>query len=266
MNMTLDDEAHLSPGPEAPARRRGLAWLVMALVVLLIFELTADPALAVAVGCLKFGWDGLATARWLRRTDPDRRRGRVVARFYEAAAFWHVAGVATAMSFLVATLLGPLLAGRRALNRELFGAFLVAVIAFVLSGLLSLSAVSTAWRSRVKVWLGPEARWARHRGEWPPSLFDSGRSRFNGVILIVLVALLSVAIPAGLVTMFAAMVAVGRCLGPRPPLLPLMLAGVGVPILVLYLVGRTFLAARAALLGRIGAESPGECWPLDEVP
>ena len=169
------------------------------------------------------------------------------------------------MSFLVAWFLAPLLAGRRALNRELLGAFLVAVLAFVLSGLLSLSAVSSAWRVRVKVWLGPEARWARHRGEWPPSVFDSGPNRFNGVILVVLVAMLSVAIPAGLVAMVAAMVAVVRCLGPRPPLLPLVGAGIGVPVIVLYVVGRGFLATRAALLGRIGAESPGECWPLTEA-
>lgn len=260
MSTTLDERETR----EGPVRRQGLTWLVLALVTLLVFELTADPALAVAAGCLKFGWEGLATARWLRRTDPDRRRGRVVARFYTAGAFWNVAGVATAMSFLVAWFLTPLLAGRRGLNRELLGSFLVAVFAFVISGLLSLSAVASAWRCRVKVWLGPEARWARHRGAWPPSLFDAGPGRFNRVILIVLVALLSVAIPAGLIGMFTAMAAVVRCIGPRAPLLPFMVAGIGVPIVVLYVVGRTFIATRAALLGRMGAESPAECWPLDD--
>jgi hypothetical protein len=75
--------------------------------------------------------------------------------------------------------------------------------------------------------------------------------------------MLSIAIPAGVVAMFAAMVAVVRCLGPRPPLLPLVGAGVGVPVVLVFVMGRALVAARGALLGRMGADSPAECWPLD---
>ena len=176
MSTTLDDRSALAPGPEETGRRRGLGWLLVGLLALLVFELTADPALAVAVGCVKFGGEGLATAQWLRRVDPDRRRGRVVARFYTAAAFWHVAGVATQHVVHRRLRLAPLLGGRRGLNRELLASFLVAVIAFALAGMLSLWAVASAWRVRASGLARAGARWARKRGEWPPSLFDVGRA------------------------------------------------------------------------------------------
>jgi hypothetical protein len=268
VSAILRDEA-LATG-EAPAGRRGLAWLAVGLLAFLVFEWTADPALAVAACCLKFGGDGLATARWLRRTDPDRRRGRVVARFHTASAFWNVAGIATAMGIVAAQVARQLEALRRgpALNgppRQVLGAFVVALVAFALAGLLSLFAVGSAWWGRVRVWHGPQARRARRLGLWPPSLAGSRPADFNGAILIVLVALLAVAIPAWFATTIAAIVAVVACVGPKAPLLPAVSVGVVLPIVAFFLFARGVVAARAAVLGRIAASSPLECWPLDEA-
>src|SRR5205823_1721793 len=49
-----------------------------------LYELTTQPALGAVAVCLKFGWEDFRTARWLRRRDPNRRRGR--------ACFWLYVG------------------------------------------------------------------------------------------------------------------------------------------------------------------------------
>jgi hypothetical protein len=91
----------------ATRRRHHFGWIGLGIVTFIVFELTADPALTVALGCLKFGWDELATARWLRKNDPDRRRGRIASRFYAAWALWRVSGVAVAMMMVAIFVLGP---------------------------------------------------------------------------------------------------------------------------------------------------------------
>jgi hypothetical protein len=77
------------------------AWWVVAAVGFVIFELTANAALAIVLACLKFGWDETRIARRLKRNDPDRVRGRVCARFYQAYALWKVSGMAFVAMFLV---------------------------------------------------------------------------------------------------------------------------------------------------------------------
>ena len=85
-----------------------LAWPLVLVVGFLLFELTADPALGILLGCLKFGWDELRFSRRLRRQDPDPVRGRVCARFYEAFALWKVSLVALGVMFLAIMIHGDL--------------------------------------------------------------------------------------------------------------------------------------------------------------
>ena len=54
----------------------------------LIFEATSQPALAVVVVCVKFGWNDLLTAYWLRVRDPEPGRGRACFWLYLTGAFW----------------------------------------------------------------------------------------------------------------------------------------------------------------------------------
>jgi uncharacterized integral membrane protein len=85
----------LDEGPvevERANRRWGL--LVAGAIGFLLFGLTADPSLVVAVFWAKAGWDELRTARYLQRSDPNPVRGRVCARFYVASRFWKITMVA----------------------------------------------------------------------------------------------------------------------------------------------------------------------------
>src|SRR3954463_10639675 len=78
-----------------PTRANGLAWLAIVGASLLIFELTSTPSLAVALGCLKFGWHDFLTARRIRIADPDHHRGRVRACFTLAWGLVKVSLIAT---------------------------------------------------------------------------------------------------------------------------------------------------------------------------
>src|SRR5262249_30510919 len=92
MDYRIDEYVH---DQELP--RRWLAPLVWTVVVVggwLIYEATAEPDLAVAAVCLKFGWNDLRTGIWLARRDPDRRRG--------PACFWLFLGLGLWKSGLTA--------------------------------------------------------------------------------------------------------------------------------------------------------------------
>ena len=67
-----------------------IGWVLMVGLAFFVFELTADSALAVVVGCLKFGTPDLKVARWLRRADPNRVRGCACSWFYVVLAIMRI--------------------------------------------------------------------------------------------------------------------------------------------------------------------------------
>jgi hypothetical protein len=145
----------------ARSRRAGLAWLLLGLLAMLVFELTANPALAVTVGCLKLGGDGLASAihRW--RADPDPPRGRATALFLAAWSLWRVTGIAVLLFVLLAFLihtLRPVMNARGARPAEMgimvVTALILTGVGSVLAALTSFAAIACAWLGRVKVWIG----------------------------------------------------------------------------------------------------------------
>src|SRR5262245_45172807 len=78
--MSLDPSI---PADSAQESRSGrlVAWSLLLLgLAWFIFEFTANPWAGPALAGAKFGCDDLLTAFWLRRGDPDLRRGRI--------AFW----------------------------------------------------------------------------------------------------------------------------------------------------------------------------------
>jgi hypothetical protein len=159
-----------------PARRVRGAWLAVGFLALVVFDLTANPVLGVAVGCLKFGWDELATARWLWARDPIRARGRVVALHQAAWALGRVTLVAIALMLFVSWASQPILALMRMRGRnvpnvadEFVAAGLVALGFSLATATVATIAVAAAWWSRVRVWVGPEAKVARKLDRWPPS-------------------------------------------------------------------------------------------------
>src|SRR5207245_7626741 len=71
--------------------RSPLTWSILIALGWLIYEVTAQPVLGAVVACLKFGWEDYLTGRWLRRVDPDRRRGQVCYHTYLAYGFLKIA-------------------------------------------------------------------------------------------------------------------------------------------------------------------------------
>jgi len=241
--------------PHRPSSRRdGLGWLVLGLAALCMFEWTADPALAVVLGCIKFGWDDLATARWLRRADPDRLRGRITARFYAAWSLWRISAVGVLMMIVVVFAFAPLEAMMRArgkplpdVPREFMTVVLVAFFGMIASSLVSFLAIGSAWRNGVRVWVGPEAKRAKALGHWPPVAITAATPRANRADWITLALLIWGAV---LTTLCPFIISTIR----RPTMPSLILGGV---ILVFF---------RVASIGtRVAARTPEECWPRPEL-
>src|SRR5207237_5286612 len=127
---------------EPPLRRRpSLVLPVLLALGVVVYELTAQPGLGAAIACTKFGWDDFLTARWLRRRDPDRRRGRAAFWLFVAAGLWKTAVTGVVVLFAVAFLDALILRNGRVAGQPrppaeaLAGAFAAALIGFLLSTL-----------------------------------------------------------------------------------------------------------------------------------
>jgi hypothetical protein len=231
----------------APTNTRAnrLAWLLVLGVGFLVFELTADPALGMLLGCFKFGWDELRLSRRMRRLDPNRVRGRVCARFYQAYALWKVSLVALGAMFVVimihATLVENLQpAGQPkpdAPPREFITACLIWIGGFAIAGGASMIAVVSALRNKVRVWVGRD------------------RNRLKPVLL-------SVVLFWGTPLLLGLGVPLIFLLRPWNE----MAAVLGFMILMMVLYPVVVLVTLERLDARIGARSPSECWPEMMLP
>jgi len=82
-----------------PHRSETIGWILMIGLAFLVFELTADPSLAVVLGCMKLGSSDLRVARWLRRADPDPVRGCACSWFYVSLAILRIGFMAFLIMF-----------------------------------------------------------------------------------------------------------------------------------------------------------------------
>jgi hypothetical protein len=242
------------------SRNNRLGWLIVIVLGIVTFELTAHPALAVALGCLKFGWGEYRIARWLKRTDPDRRRGRICSRFYKAWGLWRISVVATAMMFVVACAYGPhaerarqagLGPANNAPPAEFMIASLLAIVGFLSSASMSSLAVISALRNRIKVWVGPEAGWALEESAWPPPIARRRRATKNRAKTILFSAVVT-GVGVGITTL--AIVIGGRKFDQHSPIpfIMMVVAFVALPFAILTLM---------EVLGRrVLASTPEDCW------
>jgi hypothetical protein len=248
-----------APGRRASSRNEKLAWFGVIAVVVVAFELTADPALSTGLGCLKFGWDEIRLARWLKRTDPVRKRGRVCSQFYLAWGLWRISLVAAAMMFIIVFAHGAI-GGNPGRARGLgapppgfISSFFLAMVGFLLSSAVSSLAVFSALRHRVRVWVGPEVHWAREEQVWPPQAVARRRPTSNRTKAILLSALITASTFGGMVLLLPISFLISRNF--ESPILSfafMMLSMIGVPILIL------------AFLDQVGtrmiAPTPEMCW------
>jgi hypothetical protein len=162
--------------------RRLLAWTAVIMFGLLVWELTTQPALGAAMLSLKFGWRDFRTAVWLRRTDPDGRRGRACFWLYAASGLWKIALASVVIFWMVAVIATPWQGLRVVQQRR---EFFVTVVAYGIGlslascGLATVASYVALFRARaagVRLWLHDAVLWAARRQEWPPNAGDRNRS------------------------------------------------------------------------------------------
>jgi hypothetical protein len=229
--------------------RPRLTWPVLLLFGWALYEATAQPGLAAAITCAKFGWADFQAARWLRRVDPDRGRGQACFWYYLAFGLWKIAVLASSM-MIALLFLGSFLNARPAgFNRGevspvLRGVFVAAGVGFGLSFLTTYMALWTALRYRVKVWLGSAPYRARAERYWPPCCGHTNAAPFVTVTTLILTLwgfLISLLILAAFGGRFHVVV-------PALLLAAVLLAFPG------------FLLIFRVLDRRVFARAPHECW------
>ncbi|HEY7328238.1 MAG TPA: hypothetical protein VH592_11385 [Gemmataceae bacterium] len=154
--------------------RLHLSWPMLFLAGWLLYEFTAQPGLAALVFCAKFGLMDIQTAFWLRRVDPDPRRGQTCFWAYLTYGLWKVAVIATLVMITIG-FLGDILgriprqqAVRLGISPVIMGALTAAVVGFGVSLPTACITLWSAWRNGVRVWLGQAPNWARKDRHWPP--------------------------------------------------------------------------------------------------
>jgi hypothetical protein len=252
---------HHDTGVDTRGEGRGwssyLGWPVLLLAGWLLYECTAQPGLAAAVACAKFGWADLRSAFWLRRVDPDRRRGATCFWGYLTFGLWKVAVMSTLIMVLLGTLEAkmnrnpPPVAANNGPSAVLGGALAAFGVGFGLSVPAAYVAAGSALRNGVRLWLGVAPNRARRGRFWPPCHGKVNFAPYVGfTTVVVTVSLLVVGV-----------LALALAWRPGGPVAPAVLAVVLVGAIA------TLVSTFNAVGQRLFARSPQECWPaeLDEA-
>jgi hypothetical protein len=250
-----------------PRRGPSLALPVLLALGFLVYELTAQPGLGAAIACTKFGWDDFLTARWLRRRDPDRRRGRAEFWLFVAAGLWKTAVTAVivifAVGFLEAALRPPPQAAQvpQPPSDAVVGALLAAFFGFAFSTLATGRAFLTALQCRVRLWIDGRIHRDRRADRWPP-ISTAGRKNRAGAVLFTALFLGMLVVLSVFRVILRAALRGWAGGGPQgqnvaDTLTNVFCFGVFLLVPVLIMVFRDILGQLAL------ARSPAECWEPD---
>lgn len=251
---------------DPPPSRRG-SFLTLPLILLtglLIYEGTHEPAFAAMAMCLKFGWEDFRTAHWLRRTDPERNRGRACWWLYLASGLWQTAVIGVAMVFLTVVLDHFFRAARQGpravldLRALLHGAGFTILFGFIFSTFATLIALVYSWRHRVRPWLNGDVHIARRNQEWPP--LYGHRNRVLVPVLSSAFIICTIILPATL----AILADVLKGVIPRKLLWNMWWLGA---IFCVFILLPTFVLFLQNLRRRnFFAEHPADCWGVEPLP
>ena len=249
--------------PEERRRRNWLgafAWPLAVLLAWLLFELTAQAALAVVVLCFKFGWDDFHTACWLRRRDPFRGRGWACLFLYVASGLWKtaLAGLFLTMGLVIGMGLLGLALGQRAwpaaVREQSIAAWLTALGVSVLATLTTFAAIQRARASRAKVWLHPRVHQARREDTWPPPEGASGLRNGARFLLLPMVLVPGTVALVLLIRLTTTLAQPGQ----RPDWATVLAYVVGLVVCQAWIYFVCPLQSYCE--GAVFARSPGECW------
>ena len=165
-------------------------WLLLAAAVF-VTELTAHPAIGVAVFCLKFGLNDWRTAAWLCRVDPQPRRSHSI--------WWFLVGSGFLKIFLMSSIAFPVLAGwwkaiaKQNVLAEVQVAMTIGLCGMLVSFVVNHIGLFLASRRRVRVWLNRQLHQYRDANVWPVRLTGANRLRdlLNGSALPAILAFIA---------------------------------------------------------------------------
>jgi hypothetical protein len=244
--------------PPVPRRWvNSITWTTLIGLGFVVYELTSQPGLGVAILCIKFGINDFSTALWLRRIDANVKRGRTCFWLYAATGLWKIAITGTILMFTVATVNGalnraPAAKGAGQPPDAFIGAMLSAFFGFQLSMMASITAFFTAWMRGIKLWYSSAMHFARRRKIWPSYHPQPGSNRVGRLVLTAFIGLATLAI-ISLSAMVLAQPNRGLSLIWSSSLMGMMFGG-AVGILSLWdLIRRNMLAA-----------CPFDCWGEEE--
>lgn len=248
-------------------------WLILAAAVV-VTELTTHPSVGVTVLCLKFGWNDFRTGLWLRRRDPNQRRGAVCSWFYFSSGFWRVCVWSFALSIVAALVLHAIAEVQQAARGappngnapppvEVVTSLIVWLVSSGIATILTVIAGIKAWRHRTKVWISGSIAESRRRNEWPPRPVYRGRPTINLMSVLRLPTGILMFIALFLIAFVPFVVFVVRPNGPPP-------ARIGSTAIILWLIvsfvgALTIVVLSSGTYLRLVAFSPYECWPDHEL-
>lgn len=213
---TLADEAELGPEAGRSALWRPLLWWIPIALGFLIWELTDETGIAVAVSCARAGWPYVSVGWWLYRHDPISRRGTASLVFHLGLGVtrWGLASIGLIWGLVFAEALWEQLAGVqnqnpamdwRQLNLMLVG-FCCLFAGTSVAGL----GCAMCFRRGLRLWANPRLRRELSgRDTWPPAvskrrrwlsfLFVTGTAAFGSVFVVQFLLFMGIGIAGGMV-------------------------------------------------------------------
>ncbi len=231
---------------------RPWVWPLFGLIGLLVFELTTNPGLAVAVFCVKLGMGDVRLGLWLARNDPQRERGTITGLM--AASLIGIKITLASLVILLVILIVLLVMswtvlGNAGQNQAVIGQCaqslaITSAVAVSVSLAIARLGFYQARRAGQKVWLESSMRRAPIENVWP--LDCVGHTPRNMVIDVAQFCfLLQIPLIIAVVMLIAAIF----------PATSMWALGAG---LILQILSYVHLRIT---IWKVAARHPGECWP-----
>ncbi len=243
-----------------PGLLRRMPWWLIGSIAFAIGELTTHPAIGIVVLCLKFGWNDFLIGLWLRRRDPDRKRGAVCSWFYWALGLWRVGMWSFILFFGLMFMLGMLQAhpekGKDPIEIAYFGSIIAGSI--ILAPVATFIGILRGWMTGRRVWLSSTIFESYQRREWPPVAAVGAPNLLKRIVIMTGCMTLVFVLPVfvlGVISLLGA-----AQIQPVPQNAGAgvfgAVVGAGVPIGGACLV----LWTCSAILKRLEADRPDRCW------
>ncbi|MFM9964217.1 MAG: hypothetical protein ACKV2Q_23680 [Planctomycetaceae bacterium] len=227
--------------PTPSGRHWHVPWWLLLAVAIFVTELTAHPAIGVAVFCLKFGLNDWRTAAWLCRVDPQPQRSHTI--------WWFLLGSGFLKIFLISFIAFPMLAGfwtvvtDQPVQKEVEIAVTIGIGGMLLSFVVNHVGLFLASRRHVRIWLNRRLHLFRDSEAWPVRLSRPNHLRdiLNGSALPAILAF-----AVGLIFLIV--------FGLQNMIRPALTSAVVVVVSCLILLGH------AISVKRVVARTSEECW------